>query len=82
MDLGWIPLNTEPAHYLAFALWICETYDDKTGYTAARGSTGITDVEKTQGEEAQKSVAPPPTAQTVWTSGAPDGAICTLWQYN
>ena len=41
-----------------------------------------TDVEKTQGEEAQKSVAPPPTAQTVWTSGAPDGAICTLWQYN
>ena len=41
-----------------------------------------TDVEKTQGEEAQKSVAPPPTAQTVWTSGALDGAICTLWQYN
>ena len=41
-----------------------------------------TEVEKTQGEEAQKSVAPPPTAQTVWTSGALDGAICTLWQYN
>ena len=41
-----------------------------------------TEVEKIQGEEAQKSVAPPPTAQTAWSSGAPEGAICSLWQYN
>ena len=42
----------------------------------------FTEVEKTQGEEALKSVAPPPTVQTALSSGAPEGAICSLWQYN
>ena len=33
-------------------------------------------------EEGPKTPAPPPTAHTAWSSGAPMGAICSLSQYN
>ena len=54
----------EPQH-INLNEYQCEHFDDEK----------TTDVEKTEGEEALKSVAPPPTAQTARSSGAPEGAI-------